>query len=201
MIKRRALAAALPSLVAGILLVTAPGPAPAGEAPPLAGEFVDNFTLLNPPVPAPLEAFQDLVGGPVRLADFAGQVVLLNFWATWCAPCVREMPSLDRLQAKLRGDGLAVVAVSVDRGGAEVVRPFAAKLNLTQMGLYLDAKSTLANAFGINGLPTTFVIDAESRIVGALQGAAEWDTPAALALVRYYLSERSRSDKQSAASE
>ena len=201
MIQRKAFAAALPGLVAGILLVAAPGPVPAGEAPPLAGEFADNFTLLNPPVPAPLEGFEDLDGRRVHLADFAGKVVLLNFWATWCAPCVREMPSLDRLQAKLRDDGLAVVAVSLDRGGAAVVRPFAARLNLTQIGLYLDANNALSNAVGITGLPTTFVIDAAGRIVGALQGPAEWESPAALALVRYYLSERQRSDKQSAASD
>jgi len=201
MIKRKAFAAALSGLVAGTLVLAAPGPAPAGEAPPLAGEFAHNFTLLDPPVPAPLEVFQDLTGGRVHLADFAGKVVLLNFWATWCAPCVREMPSLDRLQAKLGAEGLAVVAVSVDRGGAEVVKPFAARLNLTQMGLYLDPDSVLANAVGITGLPTTFVIDGEGRIVGALQGSAEWDAPEALALVRYYLSERPRSDKQSAASD
>ncbi len=199
MIQKKALTAVVVSLVAGVLLTAAPGSAPGKEAPPLAGEFTHNFTLLDPPVPAPLEVFGDLAGGRVRLADFAGQIVLLNFWATWCAPCVREMPSLDRLQAKLVDDGLAIVAVSLDRGGAGVVEPFAEQLGLKDLGLYLDPKSILAKAFGVTGLPTTFVIDRDSRIVGALQGSAEWDSPEALALVRYYLAERLQTDKQNAA--
>jgi len=199
MIQRKALTAVFASLVAGVLLAAVPDPAPGKEAPPLAGEFVHNFTLLDPPVPAPLEVFEDLTGGRVRLADFAGQVVVLNFWATWCAPCVREMPSLDRLQAELGADGLAIVAVSLDRGGVGVVEPFAEQLGLKNLGLYLDTKSTLAKALGITGLPTTFLIDRDSRIVGVLQGSAEWDSPEALALVRHYLAERPQTDKQNAA--
>ena len=198
MIQKKALTAVVVSLVAGALLAAAPSPAPGKEAPPLAGEFARNFTLLDPPVPAPLEVFEDLAGSRVRLADFAGQIVLLNFWATWCAPCVREMPSLDRLQAKLGADGLAIVAVSLDRGGVGVVEPFAEQLGLKDLGLYLDPKSIMAKALGITGLPTTFVIDRDSRIVGALQGSAEWDSPEALALVRYYLANRLQKDKQNA---
>jgi thiol-disulfide isomerase/thioredoxin len=198
MIQKKALTAVFAGLVAGVLLVTAPGPAPGQETPPLAGEFAENFTLLDPPVPAPLEVFQDLAGGRVRMDDFAGQVVVLNFWATWCPPCVREMPSLDRLQAALRDEGLAVVAVSLDRGGVEVIKPFVDKLGLVEMGLYWDANSALAKAYGITGLPTTFIIDKQGRIVGALQGSAEWGSPEAVALVRHYLAMRSDPDKQSA---
>jgi thiol-disulfide isomerase/thioredoxin len=200
MLQKKALTAGIAGLLAGLLLAAAPGPVPGAEAPPLAGEFADNFTLLNPPVPAPLDVFQDLAGGRVRLSDFAGQVVVLNFWATWCGPCVREMPSLDRLQATLRDEGLKVVAVSMDRGGVAVVKPFIERLGLSEMGIYLDPQNTLARAFGITGLPTTYVIDAQGRIVGAVQGAAEWDSPDALALVRFYLAPRpAMPDKQSAA--
>ena len=105
-------------------------------------------------------------GKPVTLQDFAGQVVLLNFWATWCAPCVREMPSLDRLQAKLGGEGLAVVTVSRDRGGANVVMPFYERLELTNLGVYLDPKGAFSRAFKVRGLPTTILIDREGRVVG-----------------------------------
>jgi thiol-disulfide isomerase/thioredoxin len=98
----------------------------------------------------------------------------VNFWATWCAPCIKEMPSLARLQAKL-GD-LAVVAVSEDRRGAEVVDPFVAKLALGKLPIYLDAKNDLGHGFGVEGLPTSYLIDRDGRIVATLEGAAEWDS-------------------------
>ena len=187
MLRKNALAAVFLAMLLGAAL---PAPAVGGQAPPLEGVFGENFTLLDPPVPAPLGTFQDLDGRAVRLADFKGSLVVLNFWATWCAPCIREMPSLDRLQAALGGRGLRVVAVSIDRGGAKVVVPFAEKLGLAHLGLYLDPKATLARAFGLTGLPTTYLIDAEGRTVGGLSGPAEWDAPEARALIEHYLDAR-----------
>ena len=187
MVKRNALTAALFALILAGAQVGAQTPAAAGQAPPLLGAFADNFTLLDPPVPVPLEAFAALDGTPVRLADFKGRVVVLNFWATWCAPCIREMPSLDRLQPALRDRGLAVLAVSIDRGGAKVIRPFAKRLGLEHLGLYHDDEGALFQAFGVTGLPTTFLIDRRGQIVGAYPGAAEWDEPEARALIEHYL--------------
>ena len=191
MVKRNALAAALFALILATVQTGvqagAQTPVAAGQAPPLLGAFGDNFTLFDPPVPAPPETFAALDGAPVRLADFRGRVVLLNFWATWCAPCVREMPSLDRLQAALEDRGLAVLAVSIDRGGATVIRPFAKRLGLERLGLYHDDKGALFKALGVTGLPTTFLIDRRGQIVGAYPGPAEWDVPEARALIEHYL--------------
>jgi thiol-disulfide isomerase/thioredoxin len=183
MVKRNALTAALFALI----LAGVQTPAAAGQAPPLLGAFGDNFTLLAPPVPAPPETFAALDGTRVRLADFKGRVVLVNFWATWCPPCIREMPSLDRLQATLRDRGLAVLAVSIDRGGAKVIRPFAERLGLEHLGLYHDDKGALFKAFGVTGLPTTFLIDRRGQTVGAYPGPAEWDGPEARVLIEHYL--------------
>jgi thiol-disulfide isomerase/thioredoxin len=110
----------------------------------------------------------------------------VNFWATWCGPCAREMPSLDRLQARL-GDRLAILAISEDRSGGEVVEPFLAKLRLTRLPVYLDPKTAAQQAFAMQGLPTTFLIDPKGRILGQLEGAAEWDSPAMLTLLERYL--------------
>ncbi len=187
MLKENALAAALAAVVLGCMAAGTATAAPAAQAPPLEGAFADNFTLLDPPVPAPPEAFADLAGGRVRLAAFKGRVVLLNFWATWCAPCVREMPSLDRLQAALGARGLSVVAVSLDRAGKEVIEPFRARLGLKHLGLYHDPKAALFRAFGVSGLPTSFLIDRRGRIVGGYPGPAEWDSPEARALIEHYL--------------
>jgi hypothetical protein len=97
------------------------------------------------------------------------------------------MGSLDRLQSALAHRGLAVVAVSEDRGGLELVAPFYREHGLEALEIYLDPEGRLRRAFGIAGLPTTFLIDSEGRLVGELRGAAEWDGPAARALVGHYL--------------
>ena len=187
-------------LILGLALGTG-WPASAGAAGGSApeGPFAQDFSPLEPPVPAPQEAFQDLAGEAVRLADFAGGAVLLNFWATWCPPCIHEMPSLDRLQAALEPEGLTVIAVSIDRGGQKTVAPFLKRLGLEHVSIYLDPKSKLARAFGISGLPVTYLIDAEGRVLRSLTGPAEWDSEEAVALIRHHLKEGGKTDRQSAA--
>jgi len=145
-----------------------------------------EFTPLDPPRPAPALAFESRDGKPLRLADFRGRVLLVNLWATWCAPCVREMPSLDRLQRRL-GDRLSVLAISEDRGAGHVVEPFLAKLGLERLTVYLDPGSAAQQAFAVRGLPTTFLIDRDGRILASLEGAADWDAPAMVERLERYL--------------
>jgi thiol-disulfide isomerase/thioredoxin len=148
---------------------------------------IGQFIPANPPRPAPEVSFAAESGGNVSLADFRGRVVLLNLWATWCEPCIREMPALDRLQGKLGGRDFAVVLVSQDRGGGNVVDPFFAKLGLANLKTYLDPKGTVGHGFGVAGLPTSFLIDRDGTIIGSVQGAAAWDGPEAEARIRQYL--------------
>jgi thiol-disulfide isomerase/thioredoxin len=143
-----------------------------------------QFIPADPPRPAPEVSFAAESGGNVSLAEFRGRVVLLNLWATWCEPCIREMPALDRLQAKLGGKDFAVVLVSQDRGGANVVDPFFAKLGLANLKTYLDPKSTVGHGFGVAGLPTSFLIGRDGKILGSVQGAAAWDGAATEAIIR-----------------
>ena len=142
-----------------------------------------QFIPAAPPQPAPEVAFTDAAGNPASLADFRGKPAVINLWATWCAPCLREMPSLERLQARLDGR-LTVAAVSQDRGGAAVVEPFVARLGLEKIKVYLDPKSAVGRAFGVRGLPTSIVLDAEGRVVGRLEGEAEWDSDKMLAVLQ-----------------
>ncbi len=175
------------ALATGLVLAAASGAARA-EGPPLQGKFGERFTVKESPKPAPDVTFQDREGNPVSLADFKGQVVLVNFWATWCAPCIEEMPTLDALEAELGGPGFRVIAVSQDVGGREQVEPFLReKLDLSHLGIYLDPQGELGRAFGMRGLPTTYLIDAEGRVVGGLEGPADWNGPAVHALIEYYL--------------
>ena len=135
------------------------------------GEFIPA----KPPQPAPEVGFTDMEGKPVKLADFKGKVLVLNLWATWCLPCLEEMPSLEQLQINIP-DRLVVIAVSEDRGGKTMVEPFVEKLGLKKVKIYLDPKSDVGHAFEVRGLPTSIVIGAEGKVLGKVEGAADWDS-------------------------
>jgi thiol-disulfide isomerase/thioredoxin len=137
------------------------------------GEFIPAAS----PQPAPELPFADMTGNTASLADFKGKFVLVNLWATWCQPCLREMPSLLALQARL-GPSLTILAISEDRGGAVVVRPFLAKLGLDKLKIYLDPTSTASHTFTARGLPTSVVIDPDGQVLGRVEGAANWDSEA-----------------------
>jgi thiol-disulfide isomerase/thioredoxin len=137
------------------------------------GEFIPAAS----PQPAPELSFTDLAGNTAALADLKGKFVLLNLWATWCQPCLKEMPSLAALQARL-GPALTIVAVSEDRGGEVIVKLFVEKLGLDKLKIYLDPKSTASRAFAVRGLPTSLAIDSDGRVLGKVEGAADWDSDA-----------------------
>lgn len=160
----------------------------AGDPGAAAGgaSTLGQFTPLDRPRPAPDVEFASRAGAPIRLADFRGRVVLVNLWATWCGPCVHEMPSLDRLQARLGGD-LVILAVSEDRSGARAVDPFLARLAPKALTAYLDPKNALTRAFAAQGLPTSILLDRDGRILGRLEGAADWDSPEMIALLQRYI--------------
>ena len=180
----RNLAAAL----IGVAVIATGIPAAAQTSgPPLEGDFGENFTFFEPPIPAPPTAFSDGSGARATVRDFKGEVVLVNFWATWCAPCVAEMPALNRLQMDLAPQGFRIVAISQDRRGLDVVKPFYEKLGLDAMGIYLDPKGKATREYEVKGLPTSLLVDRRNRIVGMLQGPAEWDSPAAKAFMQFYL--------------
>ena len=154
---------------------------PGVPEPARLGEFVPAAPLL----PAPATSFVDLTGSEVSLAQFSGKIVLVNLWATWCEPCLREMPSLERLQSRLGGK-IVVVAISEDRG-SKTVEPFIGKLGLKSVKIYLDPKSAMERAFKVQGLPTSFLIDREGRVLGRVEGAAEWDKPKLLGILKSFL--------------
>jgi thiol-disulfide isomerase/thioredoxin len=139
----------------------------------------------------PILRFVDDEAKAVDLAQWRGKVVLLNIWATWCAPCRKEMPSLERLQAQLADDGLQVVPLSIDPGAGAVaaVRAFYASHGLRHLRIYHDAAGT-AVELGAAGVPVTFLLDRQGREIGRVTGAAAWDGAEALALVRSHLAQR-----------
>ena len=171
----------------GLVLALTAAAALAQGAPPISGAMA-NFTLNEGRPPAPDIRFFDGAGKALSLADFKGKVVLLNFWATWCAPCRREMGDLDKLEGELGGKKFTVLALSSDRQGFKVVDKFYGQEKLNHLARYNDKTIKAQRAFRVLGLPTSFLIDAKGRIAGKLVGAAEWSAPEAVALMRHYIS-------------
>jgi len=135
--------------------------------------------------PAPVVKFKDPDGGEFNLAAFKGKPVLVNLWASWCAPCVKELPTLDKLAASHRNDGqLGVIAVSQDSGSQPSVVAFLAKLKVKDLGAYHDPKMALSGALGPDAvLPTSILIDAEGREVWRYVGDLDWTSSEAAKLL------------------
>jgi thiol-disulfide isomerase/thioredoxin len=159
-------------------------PALAKLGPELLTGSLARFTLAQEPKPLPELAFTDADDKPLTLADYKGKTMLLNFWATWCAPCVKEMPSLDRLQGEIGKDRLVVLPLSLDGPSRPKVAPFYADRKLANLGIYFDKGKKVMGALDISVLPTSVLIDPQGRELGRLEGEADWDKPEALALVR-----------------
>ena len=135
--------------------------------------------------------FENGEGETSSLAEFRGKVVLLNIWATWCAPCRREMPTLERLQAELGGPAFEVVALSLDRKGLPVVKEFYEELGLQNLAMYVDESGAAQRALNVLGLPTTLLLDRDGNEIGRLLGPAQWDSPEMVSFIRGYVERQS----------
>ncbi|WP_244635596.1 thiol:disulfide interchange protein TlpA [Chthonobacter albigriseus] len=167
--------------------ICAPSTAQAAALKPFASGDLAAFLPAETPVPLGSLAFMSPDGAPMTLADLEGRTVLLNLWATWCGPCRKEMPALDRLQAELGSERFEVVAVNVDLGGPEKPDAFLEETGIKALARYRDPTMKIFNDLKTRGLafgmPTTLLIDAKGCQIGALHGPAEWDSPAAKALI------------------
>lgn len=140
-----------------------------------------KLVLLDAPVPVPEVVLLDAADGERTLAGYKGKWVVLNFWATWCAPCRREMPSLERLQAAM--PEIAVVPVATGRNAVEGIRRFFAEAGVTTLPILRDPQSELARSMGVMGLPVTVILNPEGQEVARLIGDAEWDSDSAKAVL------------------
>ena len=169
-------------------------PAHISAGPERIGQM-QSFTITPSLRPSLTVAWKDANGQKLSLAAFRGKVVMLNFWASWCSPCLRELPSINRLQARLGGDQFIVVALNVDRGGKSVASRYSRRLKLDKLALYTDQSNNAAKSMRLENMPTTIIFDAEGREVGRLVGAAEWDTEEAINLLKWFIDNPGYADK------
>lgn len=155
--------------------------APVDEAIPA------KFSVLESPQSLPEISFQDELGKPLTLPQFQGKVVLLNIWATWCAPCRAEMPTLDRLQKRLGSENFTVVALSIDFNGVKAIRDFYSEIGIKNLTIYIDESGRTLDKLHIRGVPATLLIDRHGREVGRMLGPAEWDSPEFLIFLDRYI--------------
>lgn len=166
--------------LAALVAAGLPHGARAGALAPLSHGLVE----FAQPQGLPALSFTTADGAKQTLADYRGKGVVLNLWATWCAPCVAEMSALDGLAAAVANFAIAVLPISLDMQGLSVVKPFYAQHHLAHLPILLDPESDVTQALKVGGIPTTFIIDRQHRIVGRVQGGVAWDRPAAIAEIR-----------------
>jgi thiol-disulfide isomerase/thioredoxin len=152
-----------------------------------ARSFAAAFTPTDPPAPLPDLSFTDADGAAHTLADYAGRPVVLNLWATWCMPCVAEMPALDRLAGEIKDIDAAVLPVSSDRGGVTVVRAFYGSHGIRDLPVLLDRDGADTRKLNVRGIPTTLLIDRSGKERGRTEGAIAWTDGATLAALRKLL--------------
>jgi peroxiredoxin len=141
-----------------------------------------KYSPLKPGHPAPNFTFRGLDGKMVSLADYRGHVVLVNVWATWCPPCVDEMPSMEKLYQELKGENFEILAVSIDALGTKAVAPFMKKYNLSFPAL-LDPEGTIKTLYQTTGVPESFIINKQGILVEKIIGPRDWAAPE---VVRYF---------------
>jgi thiol-disulfide isomerase/thioredoxin len=154
---------------------------------PLAAELespVEGLKLVDPPEKPASITFLAADGASHQLDEFLGHGMVINLWATWCAPCVAEMPALSALSRALAPRDIAVLPLSSDRGGAKAVRAFFDAHDITGLPILLDPRGAAADAWGARGIPTTVIIDRKGMLRARLEGAADWSTPEVAALIR-----------------
>lgn len=151
-----------------------------------AKDTLKKLTSLEAPPAQPTMVFKSPDGSEMRLSDYKGKVILVNIWATWCAPCIAEMPMLDQLQAEKGNAGFEVVTISLDRTAAEAEAWFR-KNNINNLPLWHDSTYGVSGKLKLPGLPTSIFYDRTGREIARIPGEVDWTSPEALALVDYLI--------------
>lgn len=169
------------------LYATEPSVRAALASPPVLEGRYSAFKPSVHPERLPEATFFDASDRPLGFGDFHGKLVLVNLWATWCPPCVKEMPSLDELQAHFRKRAFEVVAICSKCGSLDDIRGFFDTQGIDDLVIYTDPELHILPLLGVRGLPTSILVDPDGNALGRLEGDAEWASPEAKRLVEHYL--------------
>ena len=172
----------------GLACLANPGLADTASAEALRDGDMKKLVFHSSPQPAGTADFQSFDGAPLNLSDHHGKWVLLNFWATWCAPCRHEMPMLAGLQSELGGDDFEVLTIATGRNSPPGMQAFFEEIGVDNLPLHRDPKSELAREMGVLGLPITVILNPEGEEVARLRGDADWASDSAKAVLTSLIS-------------
>ncbi|MGH7120434.1 MAG: TlpA disulfide reductase family protein [Acetobacteraceae bacterium] len=172
------------ALISALGLAALARRAEAAQLAPLSRVLVE----VRPPQKPPGFSFLSANGEKRTLADYRDRGIVLNIWATWCVPCLAEMPALDRLSALVKDVSISVLPVSIDAKGPSAVKAYYAAHRIEHLPILLDPSGDIAAAFKVPGIPASFIFDRKGRLVAHCLGAADWDTPPAIAMIRRLVS-------------
>jgi thiol-disulfide isomerase/thioredoxin len=136
------------------------------------------------PTAAPNLQFTDATGKPLTLASYRGSGLIVNVWATWCGPCVAELPTMAAISQTLAKTKILVLPISIDMEGAKAVGPFYASHGIKNLPILLDPSGNATDVLNTDGIPITIIVNPQGQLVGRLEGSANWNSPATLALIR-----------------
>ena len=150
----------------------------------LNAENIEKLKFHEKSIFVPKTKFSDTLGNTYTLDDFLGKVIIVNLWATWCAPCIDEMPTLISLQNKITDEKIVIIAISQDRNGEKVVRPFIKKNEWVGIKFFISDDLSFAKETNIRGLPTTLVIGGDGRELARLEGTIKWDDQQVINIIK-----------------
>ncbi|MGP1722571.1 TlpA family protein disulfide reductase [Shewanella frigidimarina] len=136
---------------------------------------LERINILPQPFPIALVDFTDLVGQSVNFEQYKGKVVVVNLWATWCPPCVRELPALNRLNQTLNAEHFALLPISIDAEAVVIVQPFLESLGLGEFNSYFDPQQQLRDVFPLDTIPATFILNEQGELVAYVRSYVDWD--------------------------
>ncbi|GIU27216.1 TlpA disulfide reductase family protein [Shewanella sp. MBTL60-007] len=185
-------------LVAATMLVAAGAQAYPGmekQAERQVQSSVDLISVLPKPFPIEAVPFKDSKGEAVDFSQYKGKVIMVNMWATWCPPCVRELPAISRFSAKIGSDDFEVLPVSIDLEGNKQVEPFLKSLGMEDFNTYYDKEQKLGHVFPLDTIPATFILNREGELIAFVRTFVDWDDDKAVTLIKSFLEQPQQQSK------
>ena len=152
-----------------------------------AQSSIDRISVLPETYPIDVVPFSDSNGKPVDFSQYRGKVIMVNMWATWCPPCVRELPAIERLASKFDKAQFEILPISIDLDGKEQVEPFLKELGMEDFTSYYDEKQQLGQVFPLDTIPATFILNKEGELIAFVRTFVDWDDEKAVELIQSFI--------------